>query len=365
VEDEKRDVEKIDVSKLPERRFPAGRFRVNISPDAYRTVHDHATTDPEVELCGVLVGEVLKDGDGPYLAIAGAIRGEHAASQAGQVTFTHETWNHIHRVRDAEFPNAKIVGWYHTHPRFGVFLSPQDEFIHGSFFTENWQVAFVLDPIAKDEGFLVWRDGKPHLLDEFWIGPRHRIRAEDVASLRREVEESLSQRRPVPRFRFWLTLAVSAIVTGLAAFLLVAGLQGRFRGLDRRLAELTAPPRPLPLDSLQHLLDADSSLAGADLRLSQDGPRLVCQGQVYTKYQSRRVVELLSRISGIRGILAPSTVRVPLYQVKPGDCLESISQRLYGDPDKWEYIMYQNGERIVNPDSIEPGWMLIVPEEVP
>jgi len=360
------DVELISTDGLPERQFPAEDFRIVVKKGAYKAIHTHVATDRDNELCGVLLGEALKDKRGPYLMISAAIPGEHAESQAGQVMFTHETWNHIHKVKDAEYPSLRIVGWYHTHPGFGVFLSPQDEFIHKSFFNEHWQVAFVVDPKTEDEGFLVWHDGKPELVEEFWVGRRRHTRSEDSERLRRLAEQAFAQSQRKPRFRLWLTLFVSAVVTGLAALILVAGLQGRFRNIDLRILGLSAPVPRLPLDSMMSVLERDSSLTGAGIRLHQAGTSLLCEGQVYTKYQATAVARILSAFRGMADmeVLIRLPV-VPLYQVKEGDYMEKIAKRLYGDPGKWEYIRYANNQRITNPDSIEPGWMLIVPVEVP
>jgi hypothetical protein len=77
------------------------------------------------------------------------------------VTFTSETWTHIHDQMDGRFPNMRIVGWYHTHPGFGIFLSDMDVFIQENFFGEPWQIAFVDDPKGGDRGSFVWRGGAP------------------------------------------------------------------------------------------------------------------------------------------------------------------------------------------------------------
>jgi proteasome lid subunit RPN8/RPN11 len=53
-----------------------------------------------------------------------------------------------------------MVGWYHTHPGFGIFLSGMDLFIHQNFFTQLWHVAFVLDPRARTSGFFTWNRHK-------------------------------------------------------------------------------------------------------------------------------------------------------------------------------------------------------------
>ena len=51
---------------------------------------------------------------------------------------------------------ATIVGWYHSHPGFGIFLSEHDRFIHRHFFGEPGQIALVIDPLAHVEGLFAW-----------------------------------------------------------------------------------------------------------------------------------------------------------------------------------------------------------------
>jgi proteasome lid subunit RPN8/RPN11 len=46
----------------------------------------------------------------------------------------------------ARNPHSKVVGWYHSHTRSEIFLSPEDIEIHNRFFPEPWQVALVLKP---------------------------------------------------------------------------------------------------------------------------------------------------------------------------------------------------------------------------
>src|SRR5205085_10685180 len=105
-------------------------------------------------------GNVYRDAAGPFLLIDAAGRGDCAGSSAAQVRFTAETWKHIQGVMEKEHPQQRIVGWYHTHPGFGIFLSDMDLFIHGNFFNLPWQVAFVYDPANGEEGMFVWREGK-------------------------------------------------------------------------------------------------------------------------------------------------------------------------------------------------------------
>jgi hypothetical protein len=92
------------------------------------------------------------------------------------MTFTPETWVQVNSVKDQRYADAKIVGWYHTHPRFGIFLSDMDKFIHKHHFPQPWTTALVVDPVQETEGFFVWNDGEPSPAPEYWVGSERRYR---------------------------------------------------------------------------------------------------------------------------------------------------------------------------------------------
>lgn len=178
------DTAQIDTVALPEKSFPSARkFRICISSEAHDTVWEHARKSVTsarkegseiVEVGGILIGDVYKDREGPFLEVSAAIVGEHTKNQGAQMTFTTETWAHVNRVKDERYPGARVVGWYHTHPRFGIFLSEMDRFIHESHFPQPWTTALVVDPVQDLEGFFVWAGGEPRPVTEFWVGSQHR-----------------------------------------------------------------------------------------------------------------------------------------------------------------------------------------------
>ncbi len=147
-------------------------YRVHISTKAHQAMSAHAATTSEVELCGVLVGDVFHDSQGPFLKITAVIEGQGANNYGSQVTFTHDTWSHINKKKDELYPEQKIVGWYHTHPGFGVFLSNMDSFIQENFFNQPYQVAIVLETKQKVEGCFAWQNGKSVALERYWVGER-------------------------------------------------------------------------------------------------------------------------------------------------------------------------------------------------
>jgi hypothetical protein len=75
----------------------------------------------------------------------------------------------VHKEIEKKHKGKKIVGWIHTHPDFGIFLSEYDKFIHQNFFSEAHQVAYVVDPIQNIEGFYFWINGNIEKCKGFYI----------------------------------------------------------------------------------------------------------------------------------------------------------------------------------------------------
>ena len=51
-----------------------------------------------------------------------------------------------------------------------------------------------------------------------------------------------------------------------------------------------------------------------------------------------------------------------MYVVAGGDSLSKIAKKFYGDANAWKRIFDANRDRIKNPDLIQPGWKLRIPE---
>jgi proteasome lid subunit RPN8/RPN11 len=168
----------IDVHDLAQDNLPAGRFPVSpradfrlfLAPEVHRGTWEHAKKDLSIEICGVLVGHWERDDDGPYANVTDFICCEHASSKFAEVTFTHDSWAQINREMDTRFADLRIIGWYHSHPDFGIFLSERDCFIQQHFFSGAGQIAYVIDPVRDLEGVFVWREGKPTPLQHYWVG---------------------------------------------------------------------------------------------------------------------------------------------------------------------------------------------------
>ena len=134
-------------------------------------IERHALRDTTVELGGILLGkECLDDETGePFVWVTKSIEAKHFENTQASFTYTHDSWEEITRERDRLFPDLDIVGWYHTHPDFGVFLSSHDLFIHHHFFAQPLQVAYVVDPIRQTRGFFQWRGERMDQVGGFFL----------------------------------------------------------------------------------------------------------------------------------------------------------------------------------------------------
>ncbi len=120
--------------------------------EVLRQIRQHARSETSSEVCGVLIGAC----EGDTVRVAAGIAGVSAEQAGAHVTFTQDTWQHIYEVKDRDYPDERIIGWYHSHPGFGVFLSDHDTFIHRNFFSAPDQIAWVYDPVSDEEGCFVW-----------------------------------------------------------------------------------------------------------------------------------------------------------------------------------------------------------------
>ena len=147
------------------KRKPEQQPRVTIEGEVLRQIRQHARSSSKTEVCGVLIGEE----NGSAMNITARISGLNAAQAGTYVTFTQDTWEHIYKIKDKEYPDARIVGWYHSHPGFGVFLSDHDTFIHKNFFSAPLQVAWVYDPHSDEEGCFGWCGERLERLEEIRV----------------------------------------------------------------------------------------------------------------------------------------------------------------------------------------------------
>jgi len=232
---------------------------VEFNGSVLQQIRRHARSSMKAEVCGILIGGQVEG----VTRVEACIAGENAAQGGAHVTFTQNTWEHIYKVKDAKFPDRAIVGWYHSHPGFGIFLSEYDIFIHENFFREPFQVAWVFDPHSDDEGCFGWIEKKVKPLARISVLRDEEIvekKIEEPVGKSAESTASTSNGVSPARFNFFLANMVAIIVLVLV---FVAGLLlGPI--VDRRIFTKYRVPSPSSSNQIavpKPKTDTDSLLA--------------------------------------------------------------------------------------------------------
>lgn len=112
-----------------------------------------------LELFGYLVGNVLEWKKKKYVIITDQLYNESAVNSqqyfTSQIDGTAGNFDVVLKgLRDIrKDDDLRILGWWHTHPDFGCFLSTTDIHTQEFFFPEPYQVALIMDPIRREYTF--------------------------------------------------------------------------------------------------------------------------------------------------------------------------------------------------------------------
>jgi len=178
---------------------PGGQQRVFMAYACLKQMLAHTQRNLDAEIGGILLGQVFRSDRGIVTVLTEAVAAARTEAGLGHVTFSHETWAELYQYLESLAPDADIVGWYHTHPGFGVFFSSQDRFIQENFFGGTGQVGLVVDPVANSVVLFVSHQGETVTCDGFWVTGAQ----EDVPAARQLVAKLAYTKQKTLR-RSWL-----------------------------------------------------------------------------------------------------------------------------------------------------------------
>ncbi len=152
---------------------PKAQAAVSVFVEQYALmrVSAHARSDMNNEVGGWLAGSWCWDANSKqeFIVVEAVIPAKAVRQGSTFITFTHESQVEMLSVLEGRYPGKKIVGWYHTHPRMGIFLSEHDLWLHKQFFPRTWQVALVVEPHSCAGGFFI-RNQNKHLDPHAYYG---------------------------------------------------------------------------------------------------------------------------------------------------------------------------------------------------
>ena len=151
------------------------QFSIKCSDQMMKKIEDHCFSQTQVEVGGFLVGYL----DGDTAHVTNVFPAQHAVGASTQLTFTHDSWNTIYEQLEKEPEGSTLIGWFHSHPNFGVFLSDHDKFIQANFFKQDGQITIVVDPIRGRRGWFYSESGKIRTYKEEVPTDRKRLGVSD------------------------------------------------------------------------------------------------------------------------------------------------------------------------------------------
>lgn len=147
---------------MSERGITLAFPQVYILNQAHEALTSHLEADVSVEHGGILFGQAYSDSEcGIYVEITGAVAAPRTIGTGAHLEFTSESWLGIMNFAKEAHPEANIVGWYHSHPNLGVFMSGTDMRTQQAFFHHPWCLSIVYDPVRKKIGYFLGETAKP------------------------------------------------------------------------------------------------------------------------------------------------------------------------------------------------------------
>lgn len=148
---------------------------VFINKNVNDLIQEHADQGSPNEIGGFLLGRPCISNGDHYAWIIKFVPGDCISSRT-HVVIKESTFDRVWN----ELDNSELIimGWYHTHPGLGIFLSQTDIKNCLNYYNKSYQIAIVIDPIGNDVGTFGWVDGTSTRLAQIsasvYIGNDHR-----------------------------------------------------------------------------------------------------------------------------------------------------------------------------------------------
>jgi proteasome lid subunit RPN8/RPN11 len=290
-------------------------FKLYIKRIILDEIETYLESDIRTELGGVLIGECGTVSGENTIIIEDIIIARYTESSLSRLTFTHETWEDINNRLEKNFSGKKIIGWFHSHPGHGVFMSGYDKFIQENFFNSGCMAAFVYDPIRKERGFFRSDEGYIIELKSYGIYDKSGSELPQPIKLQGHTEKKTKQKKIKIKDLLLYILLLSAVIL----FILIFDTKSQNNILK---------------SELEH-------------------------EKIKTENLGKKIDELSGLFNSLGNFGDKDTLSVVKYEIKPGDNLRKIAIRFYDNPEMYDTLVKHN--KLKDETDIYPGKKIEIP----
>lgn len=381
--------------------------KIYVEDYVYTYLYQYAKSGNGQEKLAALAGRHMVVDGQEVIIISGAIQGKSTIQEKGAESFSEETWKYINDQMDIYFKGLSLVGWVHTQPGFGAFLMAKDEDFHKEFFSESWQVLFVIDPLDKLDTFFVHneertglrpakgyfiyyeknREMQEYMMDHSLVRPKvmpteneeevkentvegseivekkkptQEQRLDAAKDIRRILKKRAKEAEEENKTKYTVLAGVSSIlclVCLLMGFSIVHSVE-RLKRLESELASVqnsyVTMAQEMANKKTQTVFAAQNNTKET-LTEPNEEPKTEPKPEKENTEQEK-ISEKQEQAS-----VAVSNEDMDVYVIEEGDSLGYISQKYYGTREGIQMIMDANG--LDNPDKIICGQEIKIPKK--
>jgi len=130
--------------------------------DSFIKTENRKSMEKEVdvpEVGGFLLGQIRKKTNEYDVTVDKFVPITTSEQNVYTVEFASNAWVELAELQE-DHPEMELIGWFHTHPGHGLFLSRPDLKIQHGFFSKDHQIAMEIDPLTEhlDTAFFSWKN---------------------------------------------------------------------------------------------------------------------------------------------------------------------------------------------------------------
>lgn len=134
------------------------------------SLEQFADQKPKGEHGGFLVGYRNKQSDSSkYVLYVERFVPIPQRKDASRLVINREHFSTVKYALKNRDRQEEILGWVHTHPGFGVFLSKYDQIQHKRHFNKPWQIALVIDRLSQEKTVYCMDDNGLRTLSGYYV----------------------------------------------------------------------------------------------------------------------------------------------------------------------------------------------------